>query len=69
MRPAQRARKQLKSNWNGAITVQCVLLAAGVLLAVLEFGALYLMGLGTSQGVRSKGFCRGWDNGWRLGIR
>ncbi len=68
MRPAKRARKQLKSNWNGAITVQCVLLAAGILLAVLEFGALYLMGLGISQGVSIEGLLQGRDNGWRLGI-
>ena len=59
MRPAKRARKQLKSNWNGAITVQCVLLAAGILLAVLEFGALYLMGLGISQGVSIEGLLQG----------
>ena len=59
MRPAKRARIQLRQNWNGAVTVQCVLLAADILLAILELGALLLMGLGVGQGVSIDGFGRG----------
>ena len=68
MRPAKRARIQLRRNWNGAITVQCVLLAADILLAVLELGALLLMGLGVEQGISIDGLLQGRDNGWRLAI-
>ena len=68
MRPAKRARIQLRQNWNGAVTVQCVLLAADILLAILELGALLLMGLGVGQGVSIDGLLQGRDNGWRLAI-
>lgn len=68
MRPAKRARIQLRQNWNGAVTVQCVLLAADILLAILELSALLLMGLGVGQGVSIDGLLQGRDNGWRLAI-
>lgn len=68
MRPAKQARIQLSGNWSGAITVQCIVLAADILLTVSEFGALILMGLGVDQGVSIDGLLQGRDNGWRLGI-
>lgn len=52
MRAAQRGRQCLKGRWKGAVAVEIIRVLAGLLLLLLELGAVQLGGLSLSETLR-----------------